>query len=158
MIHDPRENLLYFFSTPRLARVAILREMPRSPRLAHKAPVMQARVSSLLSWKRALLLGFAVYGFGTQKLINQEIFGFISNTCFFLVLCLRCQRCQIGLAQITRQFARQNHLVWDHFVHWLQFQSQSNTLLCLVTVLLWLKNSSLNLKTYKQSSHELFCR
>ena len=46
----------------------------------------------------------------------------------------------------------QIHLVWDHSVHWLQFifpKSQSNTLLCLVTVLLWLKNSSLNLKAYK---------
>ena len=79
--------------------------MPRFPRLAHKAPVFQARVGSLLSWKRTLLLGLAVYGFGTHKLINQEIFSFISNTCVVLVLCLRCQRCQIGLPQTTRQFA-----------------------------------------------------
>ena len=100
-----------------------LREMPRSPRLAHKAPVMQATVCSLLSRKRALLLRFAVYEFGTQKLINQEIFSFISNTCFVLVLCLRWQRCQIGLPQITHQFASQSHLVWDHSVHWLLYFS-----------------------------------
>ena len=48
-----------------------LREMPRSPRLAHKEPVMKARVGSLLS-KRALLLGLALYGFGTQKLHDQS--------------------------------------------------------------------------------------
>ena len=38
------EEKLYSFSSPRLARVALRasREMPRSPRLAQKPPVMQA--------------------------------------------------------------------------------------------------------------------
>ena len=90
-----RESALFFLL--HLSRAChALREMLRSPRLAHKEPVMKARVGSRLSRKRSLLLGLAVYGFGTKKLINQEIFGFISNTCFVLVLCLRCQRCQIG--------------------------------------------------------------
>ena len=46
----------------------------------------------------------------------------------------------------------QSHLVWDHSVHWLLYlfpKSKSNTLLCLVTVLPWLKNSSLNLRACK---------
>ena len=33
---------LYFFSSTRFAR-----EMPRSPRLAHEAPVMRAKIKSL---------------------------------------------------------------------------------------------------------------
>lgn len=101
-----RESTL-FFLLPLSRACRALREMPRSPHLALKAPVMQARIGSPLPRKRALLLGLAVYRFGTQKRINQEIFGFISNTCVrvVLVLCLRCQRCQIGLPRTTRQFA-----------------------------------------------------
>ena len=154
-----RESALFFLLHLSPACRA-LREMPRSPRLAHEEPVMKARVGSLLSRKRALLLGLALYGFGTQKLINQEIFGFISNTCVVLVLCLRCQRCRIGLPQTTRQFAvKAISCEIILFIDFIIFpKSKSNILLYLVTVLPCLKNSSLNLIAYKQSSHELFCR
>ena len=42
-----RESTL-FFLLPSSRACRAFREMPRSPRLAHKAPVMQARVCSLL--------------------------------------------------------------------------------------------------------------